>query len=192
MRLKRCTQCGELFRAAREGQTLCESCFAAAKSTTIRLRTCRECGSVFPGGPRAWYCPACREVRKKEAAARYRRAGAQRPIGSTDHCTICGKEYIVNAGHQRYCPDCAPEAIREVDREASKRWNAENDFYAKRKQRRGQKVCVICGNPVPPGTPRTTCSAECDAARKRLKNATADVKRGKQKSPPVIKRLDRD
>ena len=191
MRLKRCGRCGDLFCATREDQKMCEKCLAEAKSTTIRRRICRECGSVFSGGPRAWYCPICRKARSKEAAGRYRKSGASRPLGSSDRCTICGKEYTVNGSRQRYCPGCAPEAVRAIDRAASRQWNAENDFYAKRQPRRGQKVCVICGNPVPSGTPRITCSDECDALRRRLQNAVADVKRGKRKSLPDIKRLDK-
>ena len=32
---------------------------------------------------------------------------AKRRIGSTDRCAICGKEYTVKGGGQKYCPECA-------------------------------------------------------------------------------------
>lgn len=179
MRLKKCTKCGELFNTDKNGKTMCDACVAAARSTTIRPRTCHECGAVFDGGPRAWYCPDCRAARQKEQAANYRRNGAARSIGSIDICEVCKREYVVTGGLQRYCPDCAEEAIREKDREASRRWNVENHFHEKRSQtpRSGQKVCVICGKPVPPGTPRVTCSPECDKLRRR--------------SPSGVERLDK-
>lgn len=81
-------------------------------------RTCRACGRVFDGGPRAWYCPACREERKKQAYRQYRQrkaAGNTRPIGSIDLCEICGKPYTVEGGLQRFCPDCAPAHLKAVD-----------------------------------------------------------------------------
>ena len=194
MRLKACTKCGKFFRATKVEQRICEDCLAAEKSTTIRPRTCRECGTTFDGGPRAWYCPSCRAIRQKEADARRRKNGTIRPLGSIDHCTICGKEYIVNSARQRYCKDCAPEAYRQADREASKKWNKENNYYELRAQkpRRGQKVCVICGNPIPSGTPRVTCSPECDKLRKKYNQDKADIKRGKRKSPTAVERLDKD
>lgn len=51
-------------------------------SNVVRPRTCRQCGTTFEGGPRAWYCPACRELRRREAQAKYREKGrkADRPM----------------------------------------------------------------------------------------------------------------
>ena len=194
MRLKKCSKCGKLFNTGKNEQTLCDDCVAAGRATTIRPRTCRECGATFDGGPRAWYCPSCRAVRKKEAAARYRENGVDRPLGSIDHCTVCGKEYVVKSGRQRYCPECADDAVRQQDRMASRRWNVENNFYEERAQhsRSGQKVCVICGKPISPGTPRITCSDECDRLRLKWNRGNTDLKRGKQASPPTIERLDKD
>lgn len=194
MRLKKCLKCGELFNASKNEQRLCDDCIAAAKSTTIRPRTCRECGAIFDGGPRAWYCPSCRVMRRKETDKRCRRNGPLRPLGSIDHCTVCGKEYVVNSGRQKYCPDCAEEAVRQLDREASKKWNSENNFYQQRYQqpRNGQKICVICGKPIPPGTSRVTCSPECNKLLIRRRRDDADIKRGRRKSPTTVNRLDKD
>ena len=102
-------------------------------AVVVKPRTCRECGAVFDGGPRAWYCPACRLARQREADARRRAKGrkADRPLGSTDKCTVCGKEYVVKSSRQKYCPECAYDAVREVDRPASRAWNREHkDTYA--------------------------------------------------------------
>ena len=170
MRLKKCIKCGRLFETARPEQAQCNDCLAAAKATTIRPRTCRQCGAVFDGGPRAWYCPNCRAERKKDAMQRFRQRGAVRPLGSVDQCVVCGGDYVVNSARQKYCPSCAPAAVREVDRAASRRWNRDNNYYESRTPatRRGVKICVICGAPVPDGTNAVTCSPECDKlCRKR-------------------------
>lgn len=95
-------------------------------------RTCRQCGTIFNGGPRAWYCPDCRLERRREADRRLAARGRVplRPLGSIDKCTVCGKDYIVNSSNQKYCPECAYDAVREIDRAASRAWNqAHKDTY---------------------------------------------------------------
>lgn len=192
MALKQCKYCGKPFVPSRQAQAVCEDCLTEARSTTIRPRTCRTCGTTFDGGPRAWYCPSCRAERQKEASRRARKEGTKRPLGSIDHCVICGKEYIVNSARQRYCPDCAPEAYAAADREASKAWNAANDYYAKRAQspRSGIRLCVICGKPLPPGSNAVTCSPECQRKNFVLSRQKIEANRGKRKLPISIRRLD--
>lgn len=119
-------------------------------AAVILPRTCRQCGAVFDGGPRAWYCPMCRAERAKEASARYKRKGkADRPLGSVDKCVICGKEYTVNSARQKYCSDCAYEAVRAIDRPMSKKWNQEHKETcypvknAKRNQERKEHPEII-------------------------------------------------
>ena len=92
-------------------------------TSTLRMRVCRQCGIEFMGGPRAWYCPTCRIERQREqgrTCKQRQRKGQTRRLGSIDKCEICGKDYIVNSARQRYCPECAPDRIREVDREQSR------------------------------------------------------------------------
>lgn len=111
-------------------------------AVVVKDRVCRQCGAVFPGGPRAWYCPSCRRERQREASRRHKANGTSRALGSTDLCMVCGKPYTVNSGQQKYCPDCAYDAVRAVDRQASRAWNhAHKDTYyptknAKRKAER--------------------------------------------------------
>lgn len=193
MRLKKCIVCGKLFQA-RPDQAKCEDCIAAARATTLRPRVCRQCGVTFDGGPRAWYCPDCRVERQRIRNAARRKTGARRTLGSIDKCVVCGKEYVVEAGLQKYCKDCAPAAIRAVDREQSKKWNRENGYYeARRAQgRNGIKICVICGGVIPPGSNSVTCSPECHQQRIRISWAEADQKRGiNATTPEKIKRLDK-
>lgn len=152
------------------GSTLCPTCVKTQKSTTIRDRICRTCGTAFPGGPRAWFCPKCRADRQREQrreAQRRRAAGKTRSLGSEDICTICGKPYTVNSGRQRYCPECAPAAWAEADRQQGRAWYAANADPDKRRQTRqthaAKLLCVICGKPYTPTDASKTCSPECSA-----------------------------
>lgn len=101
-------------------------------SNVVRTRVCRQCGREFKGGPRAWYCPECRAARQKEAAARYRKNGAERHLGTISQCTICGKEYIVESGLQRYCTECAAKHLKQVDNAASLQYKKANPDKAKK------------------------------------------------------------
>lgn len=183
MRTKKCIKCGKVFETARYTQTQCDECLKKSKSSVIRPRTCKICGSVFDGYPRSMYCPQCRVDQEKARAARYRKDGVARHIGSVDYCTICGKEYTVKSGLQKYCPDCAEEAIRAKDREMSKAWNKVNDYYVKRTgvPRSGIKVCVVCGKEFVDKQPSVTCSEECAVLRRKERQRKADAKRSAEK-----------
>ena len=193
MRLKQCVKCGATFRTERSTQAYCDACLSEMKpGEMVGERTCRQCGKTFRGGLRAWYCPECRVQRRKESAARMRRDGVKRPLGSIDHCEVCGQEYVVKAARQRYCPSCAKEAVMAVNREAGLR-----RYYEKKEKRKprevpryGEKVCVICGKPISPGTTAITCSEECHRLRLLRAQQDADIRRGKRKTAPSVKRLD--
>lgn len=164
--LRICRQCATQYEGD-PGSTLCPACVKLNKQTTIRERICRGCGITFPGGPRAWYCPDCRIERRRAQSREYHRRGAIRPIGSEDLCPICGKPYTVAAGTQRYCPDCAPAAVREIDRAQSRKWQEENVTPAQRmtlrKAQAGELVCRICGQAFVPRDASQTCSRRCSS-----------------------------
>lgn len=109
-------------------------------AVVVKPRVCRQCGAVFDGGPRAWYCPACRTERTRDANRRYRAKGrkADRTLGSTDKCVRCGQDYIVKSSRQKYCPSCAYEAVREADRPMSRAWNQahKETYYPDRNAKR--------------------------------------------------------
>ncbi len=107
-------------------------------SKVVLPRTCRECGCTFQGGPRAWYCPSCREDRKRiqdrDFKAR-KRVGSVVPVGSVLRCERCGKEIIKNGGLQRFCPECAAQNLKIIDNAQSLKWKMEHpekDKEAKR------------------------------------------------------------
>lgn len=138
------------------------------KITTIAPRKCVVCGAEFLGGPSAKYCPNCRVKKEKERAARYRKNGASRKLGSIDYCQACGKEYIVASGLQKYCPDCAAEQIKMRDRERGKEYMAEqrklNPDRVKEWKRAKYKeaTCPVCGKTFTPIDGREkTCSDDC-------------------------------
>lgn len=152
-------------------------------SVVVKDRTCRQCGRTFPGGPRAWYCPDCRHLRALEFAARRRSKGniPERPLGSIDYCVVCGKEYVVNSARQKYCKDCAYEAVRRADRPASREWNQTHkaEYYpARNAKRRKPRFCVICGKPITVKTATITCdNPDCKLERRRQHQRAADAKR---------------
>ena len=154
--------------------------------STLGDRVCKQCGITFLGGPRAWYCPGCRLERRREMDARRHRTGSARHLGDTDKCVVCGADYIVTGGNQRYCPNCAPSAVAEKDRQQSLEWYAENkaEYNPVRNQRRrkNEAVCTVCGKTFHQhGIPVKVCSDECRNIRKKQWQRKADAKRSPRK-----------
>lgn len=92
----------------------------------LKPRTCKECGSTFNGGPRAWYCPQCRAERKEKQQKEYqerKRRGNTRVIGNEYPCEICGTMYVLSSGLQRFCAECAEKHLKKIDNEQSRQWN---------------------------------------------------------------------
>lgn len=198
MRTIKCWRCGQIVQANKE-TTLCPNCRTElAAASTLRQRTCRSCGADFTGGPRAWYCPSCRAERANAASRAYKarsKAGKTRKIGSTDICQVCGKEYTVEGSNQRYCQECALEAVRQIDREQSRVWMEKHREIVKgRKKERAQnrKVCAVCGNSFYSNGPSVTCSPTCANILRAYRQAMADHKRRGSPAPTigsVVKRL---
>lgn len=156
---------------------------ASFAKSTLAERTCRECGEAFRGGPRAWYCPECRTERKRrhgrEAAAR-KRAGKVRPIGSTDTCAVCGEPYVVEGGLQKYCKQCAPEAVKLIDNAQSRDWNANNRERINELRRIGKYTltCKICGSSFHGTSERCVyCSDDCRKIGRREISRVTEAKR---------------
>lgn len=182
MRTMACKQCGRPFEASGGKDTyLCPDCSARYfRGASVRERTCRQCGKVFPGGPRAWYCPDCRRERQREADRRHKKNGTARPIGSTDLCKRCGQEYIVNSARQMYCQECSKIAVPEKTRQQSREYNAahrETLAQNKTESRKGRNVCVVCGALFDAKTVTVTCSPECARLRKRQTQQKAEANR---------------
>lgn len=169
--LRICRQCGTQYEG-KPGSTLCSGCVAVNRKNVIRDRICRECGITFPGEPRAWYCPKCRMERKRVADRHSSRYGPARPLGSIDVCVICGNQYIVKSGNQRYCSVCSENATKAADRTQGREWYAQNgDPERRRIQRQACAApinCRVCGKAFVPTAPSVTCSKECSQELSRL------------------------
>lgn len=164
--------------------TMCPDCAKATKAdTVIRDRVCRQCGASFPGGPRAWYCPACRRERKLAADREEKRHGSARKIGSTDLCVQCGSEYIVTSGRQMYCPACKDSAtaaaIRPIKREYAKTYAAKRAEI--RQSAKHHKICVVCGELIAIDSPTVTCSDDCAKELRRCWQHNGDKRRKRKK-----------
>lgn len=135
---------------------------------------CKSCQTVFKGGPRAWYCPSCREDRKRDQKVAYMRRKAKghvREIGGVDKCQSCGKEYIINAAAQMYCPECRIPMHAEKLREQSLDYYYKNrdDINPLRLMARRKDIanCAWCGKEYISHTRAKGCSPEC---LRKLKN----------------------
>lgn len=160
-----CRRCGKNYEGP-QGSSLCPVCVETQRhKSNLKPRTCQSCGAAFLGGTRAYYCPDCRAERKKEEKRRYQErkaAGKVREIGSMDLCSVCGKEYTVSSGNQRFCESCAAEARRA---QALASYHADPDRIVKRNELRAAgnptEQCIICGKDFVQTGHWITCSREC-------------------------------
>ena len=194
MRMRKCKSCGKEFQGSGE-QRLCPDCRKQAYvASVMRLRKCVVCGATFPGGPRAKYCTECRKERAKRSAREYaqrKAAGNTRPLGSVDICQVCGGEYVVESGLQKYCPSCAAEAVRQVILPQKRERAAQHrdEFAARKKELKvDSAICAYCGKPYISTSPTVTCSPECAREYARIVQGMVDYKRGRRKSPPSHER----
>ena len=181
MRQKSCKHCGRTFEPATKYTYLCPECHAVAKASgVVQDRICRQCGAAFQGGPRAWYCPSCRADRRRVHDREWKHTGAARPIGSADLCASCGGEYIVVSGRQKYCPNCAAQAVNKTVKEHKRQYAADHkDKMAEYKavMTSDRHVCIICGKVFDSDLPVATCSTACDKIRRQQNQKRADSKR---------------
>lgn len=188
-RLKICQKCGKTFQTitGQPGVYLCPDCALQSKRDSVyRERICKTCGTSFMGYPRSFYCPSCSAERKKQQKHRYNTQPSARPLGSIDYCMKCGKEYIVNSGRQKYCPDCAEDVINDKIRAKKRKYAADNKelFDARKEKTRGKGyVCVICGKTFEKESSTVTCSPECEAELRRITQNRALIKKGKRLLP---------
>lgn len=159
----------------------------------LQGRKCKDCGTPFTGGPRAYYCHVCRSIRQKQAKAAYqsrKRQGYVRTLGSKDKCERCGKEYTVEGGLQRFCPDCQPIHASEHDRKTALSFYHENKERInpprKVKRRKRDNKCLWCGSVFEPVNGSVTCSDDC---RRQHRNRSDRERYKRQKTDPPTNRL---
>lgn len=185
---RKCKGCGVEFTPRSDDQFLCAECAKKTLSESIHRRVkCRACGKEFDGFVRSFYCPECSAERRRERDAKYQREGPQRKIGSIDYCEACGKQYVVNSGRQRYCPECREAAVKENISRAKTDWyfnrgGKEQHAESRERLKKEANVCPICGKTyTPQKSSRNYCSEECAKIARETGNT---VKRNR---PPCDK-----
>ena len=161
-----CQVCGKPFYGGMD----CFYCPECAKNkkadTVVKIRTCQDCGIEFFGGPRAKRCPDWAYRAQKETKKQHKKEGTRRPLGSRDKCEVCGAEYIVTSGRQKYCSaDCQRRGVLEWQREHKKGYHKASGQNIKKQERRStkQKICVYCLKTFTSHTPSAFCSDYCRA-----------------------------
>lgn len=171
-----CQKCGKPFYGSKD-RFYCEECAKLLKSNVMRVRTCQDCGTEFIGGPRAKRCPDCAEY----ARTHKKRKPTARPLGSIDKCALCGAEYTVRSGRQKYCSEtCQRIAVKEWQREHKKGYAKKSGQDIKKQNRRQsvEKICVYCLRPFKSEVSTNLCSEYCREEQKKLNQCKAEIKRG--------------
>lgn len=95
----------------------------------IFTHTCAICGDEFQTSCNtAKYCKYCRDkaqVNRNKAYAEKKKNGETKPVGSTQKCPICGKDFVKKSGIQKCCTDCAKIQVTQ-------RKIATNSVYTKK------------------------------------------------------------
>lgn len=178
--IRKCPECGKMFPGNGDSR-LCPECVRESrKQGVIRDRICVDCGASFPGGPRAKRCPECRIIARRENSKNFKREGPRRPLGSTDTCLLCGKEYIVEGGRQKYCRSCRRDGTLLWQRKHKKEYNKRPEqIKAKRQSREErQKVCKYCLRVFWSNVSSNYCSDYCRKQQERIRYCKCDIARG--------------
>jgi len=178
-----CQVCGKPFYGGQD----CHYCPECARNkkldTVVKIRTCQDCGVEFFGGPRAKRCPDCAYKAGQEAGRRHKKTGTKRPLGSIDKCVICGAEYIVTSGRQKYCSGaCRREGVLAWQREHKKGYSKASGQDVKKQMRREaqEKICVYCLRKFKSDNSTNLCSDYCRTEQKRIQMCVADLNRGRK------------
>lgn len=178
---KACQVCGRPFYGS-DDCNYCPECARTKKlDTVVKIRTCQDCGTEFYGGPRAKRCPDCAYAAKRSASMEHKKSGTKRPLGSIDKCAICGREYTVISGRQKYCSDaCQRKGVLEWQREHKRGYDKTSGQDIKKQERRrnAQKICVYCNRTFSSGASTNTCSDYCRSEHRKIMNCIADINRG--------------
>lgn len=97
-----------------------------------------------------------------------------RPLGSIDKCVVCGKDYVVVSGRQKYCSEiCQRKGVLEWQREHKKNYHKVSGQNIKKQARRNtvKKICVYCLKSFESSTPTNLCSEYCRTEQKNYYSA---------------------
>lgn len=178
---KVCQVCGKSFYGSGDC-FYCSECAKDKKSdTVIKIRICQDCGIKFFGGPRAKRCPDCEYIEK----IHYKRKPTVRLIGSIDKCVVCGNEYTVVSGRQKYCSKiCQRKGVLEWQKQHKKDYHKIAGQNIKKLERRKQvkKICVYCLRTFSSNTSTNVCSDYCRSEQNKLLQCIEDINRGRSRN----------
>ena len=107
-----------------------------------------------------------------------------RPLGSIDKCKMCGNDYIVNSGLQRFCPACQLPHRLDNDRTGGLKYynNNKDAINPVRNLLRqiGPVKCSWCGKEFETHNRTKCCSDEC---KRKAKNRAWNERYHKLKEP---------
>lgn len=176
-----CQVCGKPFYGYRDN-FYCPDCAKIKRSdSVVKMRVCKDCGVEFLGGPRAKRCPECAYVAQQETDRQHKKIGTMRPIGSVDKCVICGSEYTVKSGRQKYCSEiCQRKGVLEWQKEHKRGYDKLSGQNTKKQERRKQlkKICVYCLRTFTSDKSTNLCSEYCRNEQKKLQQCISDINRG--------------
>lgn len=179
-----CKTCGKLFRGSGD-RFYCPECAKLRKiDAVVKIRICQDCGVEFSGGPTARRCPDCAYKARLEDGRRHKKQGTARPIGSIDTCKVCGSQYTVMSGRQKYCSNgCMRKALLDKQREYKTAYNKMSGQDAKKRDNRAsvKKVCSYCQRTFTSHTPVRFCSEYCRSEQNKLLQCIRDINRGKKR-----------
>ena len=180
-----CQSCGASYQG-KDDNCYCPKCAKEKKlDTVVKIRTCKDCGIEFYGGPRAIRCPECSHRAKIENSKRHQKVGTMRLLGSIDKCVICGNDYIVKSGRQKYCSEeCQRIGVLEWQKEHKKGYNKKSGQYIKSQERRKnqKKICVYCLKPFKSSVNSNLCSEYCRKEHSKIQMCESDIKRGRKRN----------
>lgn len=193
--LRACQVCGKPFYGS-DARFYCPDCAKAKKlDTVIKIRTCQDCGVEFFGGPRARRCPACARKAKQETDKKAKKRGVRRPLGSIDKCEICGMEYTVTSGRQKYCSEyCQRKGTLEWQKEHKKGYNKKSgqDIMYHERKKKTKKICAYCLREFSDNTCSNLCSDYCRSEQRKINQCKADIKRGYNRDLEKYKKARED
>ncbi len=194
--LRACMMCGKPFYGALD-HFYCPTCTEDRKINKPPLvKICKDCGVEFIGYSQERRCSRCAEAAFQESYRRYLNQGTQRPLGSTDKCILCGKEYIVRSSSQKYCSaECRRKASIPKQREYQRIYKRTSKRMAELRQRRKQvaNICVYCCRPFQKtkGSTTNVCSDYCRAEHRKIKNYESDVRRMRGMTNYYIRQVEK-
>ncbi|MCL1918190.1 MAG: hypothetical protein FWG14_07730 [Peptococcaceae bacterium] len=107
-------------------------------------RRCRECGVVITGHSRREFCRYCKRIVLKQNAQQ-KKDSSKRTVGSVDTCRVCGIEYTVRSGNQRYCSECAAQVARQRSYMQAQKVSEQREKRRKEREQRinGDRISAI-------------------------------------------------